>query len=228
MGDSLISLAHLHVQCTTIGRHMWIGKLNRIHRRVLVIERHLAGGFLPASSWHIVGAIKHRSIPPLAIKHRGITSLGGAAARPGGGGGGGGGTPVSAPRGCNRVRVHHSSRRAAFSCFGGGYGGDVVGFVDLANTTNPRLISTCTTGKTTIRSTRGGDFLISPAHLRVRCTPHGAYVQLSGRNRSGRHPRVIARHLPGTVAYVTEQPTGMLIVGDALCVCSSPFVACES
>lgn len=48
---------------------------------------------------------------------------------------------VRAP-GCNRVRVHQASKRAAFSCFGGGYGKDIVGFVDLSILETPQLIGT--------------------------------------------------------------------------------------
>lgn len=44
-------------------------------------------------------------------------------------------------RGCNRVRVHHDSHRAVFSCFGGGHGHASVGFVDLAVPTQPRLMA---------------------------------------------------------------------------------------
>jgi hypothetical protein len=64
--------------------------------------------------------------------------------------------------GCNRIRVHQPSRRAAYSCFGGGPGHDVVGFVDLIDPQNPSVL--------------------------------------------------------GTVPFVTEQPTGMLMLGDALFV----------
>lgn len=65
-------------------------------------------------------------------------------------------------RGCNRVRVHHASRRAVFSCFGGGHGHASVGFVDLTVPTQPRLMA--------------------------------------------------------AVPFVTEQPTGMLVVGDVVFV----------
>ena len=65
-------------------------------------------------------------------------------------------------RGCNRVRVHHDSRRAVFSCFGGGHGHASVGFVDLTVPAKPRLMA--------------------------------------------------------TVPFVTEQPTGMLVVGDVVFV----------
>jgi hypothetical protein len=65
-------------------------------------------------------------------------------------------------RGCNRVRVHQKSRRAIFSCFGGGHGHASVGFVDISAPSRPRLMA--------------------------------------------------------AVQYVTEQPTGMLVVGDVLFV----------
>ena len=65
-------------------------------------------------------------------------------------------------RGCNRVRVHHDSRRAVFSCFGGGHGHASVGFVDLTVPAKPRLMA--------------------------------------------------------AVPFVTEQPTGMLVVGNVVFV----------
>ena len=97
------------------------------------------GTFLPPNDWQLVGAA---SLPPRQRQK-----------------GGGSGKRAL---GCNRVRVHQASKRAAFSCFGGGYGNDVVGFVDLSVPESPTML--------------------------------------------------------GTVTFVTEQPTGMLLVGDALFV----------
>ena len=65
-------------------------------------------------------------------------------------------------RGCNRVRVHAESKRAVFSCFGGGHGHASVGFVDLSKPAQPRLMA--------------------------------------------------------AVPFVTEQPTGMLVVGNVVFV----------
>ena len=48
---------------------------------------------------------------------------------------------AGAARGCNRVRVHQRSRRAAFSCFGGGAGRDLVGFIDLSDPSRPNITS---------------------------------------------------------------------------------------
>jgi hypothetical protein len=114
---------------------------------VFAITNAITGAFEPVDQWSKVGSVTYPT-----------TVSADASAFDSGGGLGSGASAT----GCNRVRVHQSSRRAAYSCFGGGAGHDVVGFVDLTDPQNPSVI--------------------------------------------------------GTVPFVSEQPTGMLMLGDALFV----------
>lgn len=107
---------------------------------------------------------------------------------------------AGAARGCNRVRVHQRSRRAAFSCFGGGVGRDVVGFIDLTDVSHPNVTSVV-------------------CGARSRC-PRDVYccsvVVRTTFTSASFLPSLLRRSLQ--VPFVSQQPTGMLVVGDVLFV----------
>ena len=126
---------------------------------VVELADPFTGVFHPTpSDWKLLGSVHLppavQQPPPPRMDAPTVAARGGAGA-----GRGGAGVPHT---GCNRVRVHHRSKLAIFSCFGGGAGNDVVGFVDLTDTSTPKML--------------------------------------------------------GTVPFVTQQPTGMLVVGDAVFV----------
>lgn len=98
--------------------------------------------FAPPLNWTLVGSLAFADVERTAAR---------------------GGLNASRAKGCNRVRVHHRSHRAAFSCFGShAEGGDIIGFVNVSDPEHPRLLT--------------------------------------------------------VVPFLTQQPTGMLVVGDALFV----------
>jgi hypothetical protein len=101
--------------------------------------------FLSPANWTLIGSLSFADVTRAAARAALNATL------------------VSRAKGCNRVRVHQRSQRAAFSCFGTHTeGGDIVGFADVSRPEKPAIIS--------------------------------------------------------VVPFVTQQPTGMLVVGDALFV----------